>query len=132
MLGNAASPPAGALLARVADRSVITVGIAMTNKPLDTLQWALSEYKTDIDRDETTKIIESSAFRVSASGGIEIFLNGDWVEFGRTDLIDDIKTTFCGCSENDLAFIKSTKAKNNYGARFSKRGFFVVDSMTDG
>lgn len=62
----------------------------------------------------------------------EVRYKGQWLRFGRTDLMDDVATGHYVSSDAEARGFVDMKAALNYGARVSDRGFFVVDSMTDG
>lgn len=108
----------------------------------------------DISTEEATRIIESapdSAFRNSPSEHSgwndpphnlpyylveEIFYDGRWRHFCRTDLYDDVCTLRClsyeqGKSRNARAYWLAY-VKQGLGARIGPERFAIIDSYTDG
>lgn len=62
--------------------------------------------------------------RRTINDGFQVFYNGKWMELGRTDELDDIRTMICDAKFKDY--------KPRFGARITTDGFFVIDSISDG
>ena len=84
---------------------------------------------------EAKRIISKSKIRILNNGDdgrlVQIKYGGRWLDFGSTDLLDDVRTTTAWATD---AYFKSPKKHHQclFGARITKRGFFTIDSGTDG
>lgn len=61
---------------------------------------------------------------------IQIKYRGQWRLLGRTDLLDDVRTSVWGVEVEEA--ITEAMRTVVYGARVTENGFFVIDRLTDG
>ncbi len=62
----------------------------------------------------------------------EILYMGEWICFGRTDLMDDVSTSRFLRNKTEARNYVASLRLSNYGARVRDGHFFVVDAVSDG
>jgi len=97
----------------------------------------------DIDVEEALAILDTAEVRIVEkqddwSGGPwtdpEILHDGKWKSLCRTDMCDDVATGWCTTmtAEEWRSHYRESLLRAGYGARYSKRRFSIIDSLTDG
>jgi hypothetical protein len=96
--------------------------------------------KTELSREATLEALETGQFRCTELEDAQIFYNGEWLQFGRTDWKDDVGTGCCfdsidallGQVSRYIDALKGDWPERWPGARVSDGWFCVLDAYSDG